>query len=146
MKLKVKNGELKPYMDFLQNLKLKSRASRGRTKLVKLLDERQYEYNKDLLELQKEYFKQDDDGNLIAENNHYVFKDPTKEPEAQAEMEKVQNEYTYIDVSDYPEQIKALYNALDTYDEDLEGVQATIYDTLMDQLDRVKEDTPDVKE
>lgn len=145
MKLKVMNGELKPYIEFLQGLKLKSRASRGRTKLVKLLDERQADYNAGLYELQKVYFKKDDDGNLISENNHYVFKEPSQEPEAQAEMRKIQNEYTYIDVSDYPEQIRALHEALDKYGEDLEGVKATIYDTLMDQLDKVEEDIPNVE-
>ena len=39
LKIKVKNLELKPYVQFLQSLELKGKASRGRSKIAKALDD-----------------------------------------------------------------------------------------------------------
>ena len=46
--MEIKNGEITAYVEFLQKLNLKSRASRGRTKLIKLLQKKIDEYNADI--------------------------------------------------------------------------------------------------
>ena len=49
--MEIKNGEITAYVEFLQKLNLKSRASRGRTKLIKLLEKKIEEYNTDISSL-----------------------------------------------------------------------------------------------
>ena len=73
--MEIKNGEITAYVEFLQNLNLKSRASRGRTKLIKLLEKKIDEFNMDLNSLRDEYFKKDEQGQFIQENGKLVVKD-----------------------------------------------------------------------
>lgn len=136
MKMEIKNGEITAYVDFLQKLNLKSRASRGRTKLIKLLEKKIDEFNMDLNSLRDEYFQKDDQGQFIQENGRLVVKDGVSVGEAQAEADKLTNENAVILLDEYEQQIKAMYQALDEYDGELSGTDATIYDDLMDKLEQ----------
>ena len=133
--MEIKNGEITAYVDFLQKLNLKSRASRGRTKLIKLLEKKIDEFNMDLNSLRDEYFKKDDQGQFIQENGKLVVKDGVSIEEAQAEADKLNNENAVILLDEYEQQIKAMYQALDEYDGELSGTDATIYDDLMEKLE-----------
>lgn len=136
MKMEIKNGEITAYVDFLQKLNLKSRASRGRTKLIKLLEKKINEFNMDLNSLRDEYFKKDEQGQFIQENGRLVVKDGVSVAEAQSEADELNNENAVILLDEYQEQIKAMYQALDEYDDELSGTDATIYDDLMDKLEQ----------
>lgn len=138
MKMEIKNGEITAYVEFLQKLNLKSRASRGRTKLIKLLEKKIDEYNTDIASLRDEYFKKDDQGQFIQENGKLVVKDGVSVGEAQAEADKLTNENAVILLDEYEQQIKAMYQALDEYDGELSGTDATIYDDLMDKLEQLQ--------
>lgn len=138
MKMEIKNGEITAYVDFLQKLNLKSRASRGRTKLIKLLEKKINEFNMDLNSLRDEYFKKDEQGQFIQENGRLVVKDGVSVGEAQAEADKLTNENAVILLDEYEQQIKAMYQALDEYDGELSGTDATIYDDLMDKLEQLQ--------
>lgn len=138
MKMEIKNGEITAYVDFLQKLNLKSRASRGRTKLIKLLEKKIDEFNMDLNSLRDEYFQKDDQGQFIQENGRLVVKDGVSVGEAQAEADKLTNENAVILLDEYEQQIKAMYQALDEYDGELSGTDATIYDDLMEKLEQAQ--------
>ena len=137
--MEIKNGEITAYVDFLQKLNLKSRASRGRTKLIKLLDKKIDEFNADLNSVRDEYFKKDDKGHFIQDDNgKLVIKDGVSVGEAQAEADKLTNENAVILLDEYEQQIKAMYQALDEYDDELSGTDATIYDDLMEKLEQAQ--------
>lgn len=136
--MEIKNGEITAYVEFLQKLNLKSRASRGRTKLIKLLQKKIDEFNMDLNSLRDEYFQKDDQGQFIQENGRLVVKDGVSVGEAQAEADKLTNENAVILLDEYKEQIKAMYQALDEYDDELSGTDATIYDDLMEKLEQAQ--------
>ena len=138
LKMEIKNGEITAYVEFLQKLNLKSRASRGRTKLIKLLQKKIDEYNADIASLRDEYFKKDDKGNFVQENGTLVVKDGVSVGEAQAEADKLTNENAVILLDEYEQQIKAMYQALDEYDGELSGTDATIYDDLMEKLEQAQ--------
>ena len=138
MKMEIKNGEITAYVDFLQKLNLKSRASRGRTKLIKLLEKKINEFNMDLNSLRDEYFKKDEQGQFIQENGRLVVKDGVSVAEAQSEADELNNENAVILLDEYQEQIKAMYQALDEYDGELSGTDATIYDDLMEKLEQAQ--------
>ena len=139
MKMEIKNGEITAYVEFLQKLNLKSRASRGRTKLIKLLQKKIDEYNADLNSVRDEFFKKDDKGHFIQDDNgKLVIKDGVSVGEAQAEADKLTNENAVILLDEYEQQIKAMYQALDEYDGELSGTDATIYDDLMDKLEQLQ--------
>ena len=139
MKMEIKNGEITAYVEFLQNLNLKSRASRGRTKLIKLLDKKIDEFNADLNSVRDEFFKKDDKGHFIQDDNgKLVIKDGVSVGEAQAEADKLTNENAVILLDEYEQQINAMYQALDEYDGELSGTDATIYDDLMEKLEQAQ--------
>ena len=137
--MEIKNGEITAYVEFLQKLNLKSRASRGRTKLIKLLDKKIDEFNADLNSVRDEFFKKDDKGHFVQDDNgKLVIKDGVSVGEAQAEADKLTNENAVILLDEYEQQIKAMYQALDEYDGELSGTDATIYDDLMDKLEQAQ--------
>lgn len=137
--MEIKNGEITAYVEFLQKLNLKSRASRGRTKLIKLLDKKIDEFNADLNSVRDEFFKKDDKGHFIQDDNgKLVIKDGVSVGEAQAEADKLTNENAVILLDEYEQQIKAMYQALDEYDGELSGTDATIYDDLMEKLEQAQ--------
>lgn len=136
--MEIKNGEITAYVEFLQKLNLKSRASRGRTKLIKLLEKKIDEFNMDLNSLRDEYFKKDDQGQFIQENGKLVVKDGVSVEEAQSEADELNNENAVILLDEYQEQIKAMYQALDEYNGELSGTDATIYDDLMEKLEQAQ--------
>ena len=137
--MEIKNGEITAYVEFLQNLNLKSRASRGRTKLIKLLDKKIDEFNADLNSIRDEFFKKDDKGHFVEDDNKkLVIKDGVSVGEAQAEADKLTNENAVILLDEYEQQIKAMYQALDEYDGELSGTDATIYDDLMEKLEQAQ--------
>lgn len=137
--MEIKNGEITAYVEFLQKLNLKSRASRGRTKLIKLLDKKIDEFNADLNSVRDEFFKKDDKGHFVQDDNgKLVIKDGVSVEEAQAEADKLTNENAVILLDEYEQQIKAMYQALDEYDGELSGTDATIYDDLMEKLEQAQ--------
>lgn len=137
--MEIKNGEITAYVEFLQKLNLKSRASRGRTKLIKLLDKKIDEFNADLNSVRDEFFKKDDKGHFVEDDNgKLVIKDGVSVGEAQAEADKLTNENAVILLDEYEQQIKAMYQALDKYDGELSGTDATIYDDLMEKLEQAQ--------
>lgn len=132
----VKNNMLAAYMEFLQELKLKAQASRGRSKIVDLLNEKNNEFQKDVTELQQQYFQTDEKGNFkLDKHKKLILKDGLSLSSAQKELDELNDEEIRINLGEYAERIKTLYSALTSYDYDLDGKDAILYDRLMDQLE-----------
>ena len=138
--LNFKNAELVAVGNFLDSLKLKGRASRGRTKLIKVFAEKNKEYTEDLDEIRKNYFEVDDRGELKKDGDHYIFKNEDDLPQLHKEMRDLAEEKAVIDCTEYLEKFKALYQELLDYPYELDSQAALIYDVLMDQLEKTEEE------
>lgn len=130
--IKIKNTNTAPIHNFLNGLELSGKASRGRTKFIKRLEEKNKEFLEDLEALQKEYFKTDENGGLIAdENGKLTFKDELDFEEYNDKYKEIQDEEVEISFGEYSTKFEALFTALDNLDIPLSGQDADLYDTLM---------------
>lgn len=139
--LSFKNNEIAAVANFLGDIKLKNKASRGRSKLIKILINKDEDYREDLNSTRKLYFQANENGELITQKDpktkteHYIFKDPKQKTEFAKEIREIENESAVISLTEYSEKIKNLYIALDGLDQELSDQEALIYDTIMDQFD-----------
>src|SRR5699024_9827338 len=125
--MKVRNGELKIYMDFLDDLKLPNKASLGRTKLKQTYAEKVEELGKDQVEIIDEY-----DAWKDKEKGAY-HNDNTELNEA---MTLLLNDNVEVDFKSPFK--KDLIAALENYDEELSGVNAEVYANLYENLTEEK--------
>lgn len=143
MYFKTKNNLLVVYIDFLQGLKLKAKASRGRSKLVDLLNQKNNELQKDVVELQRHFFKTDkNDKFQTDDDNKLILKNGFKLDDAQKDLNELYSEIVSIDLNEYADRFKSLYNALNNYEYDFEGKKAIVYDNLMDKLEEAFNEGP----
>lgn len=130
--IKIKNTDTAPIHNFLNSLALNGKASRGRSKFIKRLAEKNKEFLEDLESLQKEYFKTDDSGDLIADDEgKLAFKEELDFDEYNTKYKGIENEYAEISFGEYSTKYEAMFNALDNLDVPLSGQDAELYDTLM---------------
>lgn len=137
--IEFKNEELAAIANFLGDLKLKNKPSRGRSKLIKLLASKNQEYLDERDEERMPYFKKDENGNPVVEDNKYVLEDESKKQELDKILKDIAAEKAVIDLTEHTEKIEALYRALENYEEVMTGEDALIYDTLLDQLENIFE-------
>lgn len=135
-----KNGELSIIKNFLNGVKVSGKASRGRSKLLKLLAKKEQELNDDLNDVRKPYLILGDNGEPLIENNNVKFKDKEAREKATADIIELFDEKAVIDITEYHDKLYALYNALNEYEYDLFGDDANAYDLLLDELEKIKED------
>jgi hypothetical protein len=133
--IKLQNADLVLVGNFLGKLKLKGKASRGRTKLIKLLEAKNKEYNEDREETRDPYFEHDDKGERVAKDNVYVLKDPTKGADLNKELTDLAKEKAVVEFTEYSEKFKALYDALNAYPYELADADAVLYDLILDELE-----------
>lgn len=136
--LTFKNKDMVAVGNFLGTLNLKSKASRGRSKLVKLLMVKIDEYNDDRKEALDPYFK---DGELLKDKDGKNL--PENEENAKKIVEEMESETAVIEFTEYSEKLKALYEAIIDYPSEFNGVDGMAYDLLMDQLEMVFETEKD---
>ncbi|MDN7144451.1 DUF1617 family protein [Liquorilactobacillus mali] len=133
--IEFKNGELVAVGNFLAQAKLKGKASRGRTKLIKLIEDKNKEYNEERDTVRDPYFQVDEKGEKIVKDNKYILKDESKGKELDKELADLAEETVGIEFTEYNEKIKALYDALNNYNYELSNADAVIYDLLLDKLE-----------
>ncbi|WP_311408383.1 DUF1617 family protein [Liquorilactobacillus uvarum] len=133
--LEFRNVELLPVVNFLAGLKLKGKASRGRSKFMKLLVKKNDEYIDDRDETRKPYFIKDKSGKLVAKNGKYQYKDPSKDKELTDELNNLGEEKAVIEFTEYSQKLQTLYLALSNYEGEFSGQEAVLYDLVMDQLE-----------
>lgn len=133
--IKLQNADLVPVGNFLGKLKLKKKASRGRTKLIKLLEAKNKEYNEDREEVRDPYFEHNEKGDRVTKDNAYVLKDSTKGADLNKELVDLAKEDAVIEFTEYSDKFRALYDALNSYEYELADSDASLYDLLMDELE-----------
>lgn len=130
--IKIKNTEIIPTFEFLQDLELLAKASRGRNRLQARLAEKNKEFANDLMDIQKEYFKTNGDGELITEDGKNLI--PIEGSDLQEFNNKVyelNDESAEIIFGEDSDKLEALFAALDDLQVPLSGQKALIYDMLM---------------
>lgn len=130
--IKIKNTEIIPTFEFLQDLELLAKASRGRNRLQTRLAEKNKEFADDLMDIQKEYFKTNSDGELITEDGTNLI--PIEGSDLQEFNNKVyelNDENAEIIFGEDSDKLEALFAALDDLQIPLSGQKALIYDMLM---------------
>ncbi|MGN5467592.1 DUF1617 family protein [Lactiplantibacillus plantarum] len=137
-KLTFTNGQLVTIANTLVEFKLKGRASLGRTWVIKHLEDLNKQFNADKLATQKNFFKTDEDGDFIyqQDNKTLILKDGYTMDEAQKEFDQLVNEPVSIEIGSYSERMKALFHALEDYPYEMEGQVAQVYALVFDQFDK----------
>lgn len=131
--IKLENKSIVPVFNFLQGVNLKAnKASRGRTQFSKRLEEKNKEFNEALDEIRKEYFEIDENGELIIEEDKYIYKDESQETEVNEKIKELNEEKFEIHFGEYSTKYENLFNALDNLEIELSGQDAFAYNELMD--------------
>lgn len=141
--IKLKNVEVVPVFNFLQEVELVGQASRGRTKFNKRLEEKNKEFNEDLTEIRKDYFEVDEAGELVVKDNKFQPKeDMTDEQkkELKDRVKELEEEEVEVSFSEYSKKYEALFEALDQLDVPLKGQDAFAYDQLMTAYEENEEE------
>lgn len=134
--LAFKNEELAAIGNFLGTLSLKNKASRGRTKLIKLISAKNDEYNEDRKETLEPFIKKDEAGNNVEGGTPgSVVLIEEKRDEANTAIKEIDEESAVIDFTEYSEKMKSLYDAIVDYPTEFSNQDAAAYDLLMDQLE-----------
>lgn len=132
MKIELKNKELAPAINFLQSLNLKAKDSRHRSKLVKIINEAYGELGEEELKLMQEHGVADESGVLIKESD----RDPKKVAEFKKEQNALMDELVVIEGGLYVKNIDEIPRILAEYDGEMSGVDAEIYDRLLDEFEK----------
>lgn len=133
MRVEFKNRYLGEIIKFLETLKLKAKASRHRTKLIKLLNEGYTQLLKDEIELLKEYGAADEEGKLIRNAQGVLtVNDPVGFNKDHFEL---MEEALVITDEATLEMLAAVCDVLNEYDGELSGKEADAYDYLCTQLE-----------
>lgn len=130
--LKFKNAELAPTVNFLGELKLKGKASRGRTKLITVLSNKYEEFQKDIEALKEEFQLPETPPEEAGELKEYQ----EKVVEHNKQFNEILEDDACADFSEYksflPELISGLYDS----DTSFNGQDAIVYDLLLEQLEK----------
>ncbi|WP_275781951.1 DUF1617 family protein [Latilactobacillus curvatus] len=134
--LTFKNAELVAIGNFLGTLSLKNKASRGRTKLIKLISAKNDEYNEERKDVLEPFIKKDEAGNDVeGDTPGSVVLIEEKQDEATSAINEIDEEFAVIEFTEYSEKMKALYDAIVDYPSEFSNQDAMAYDLLMDQLE-----------
>ncbi|WP_077621576.1 DUF1617 family protein [Sediminibacillus massiliensis] len=136
MQLKFKNYQLVSVQRFLYHMNFKkSKQTRARTKLIKLLDKKINEYQEDVKELIEKHGERDMGQLVEAKEGGYVLENKRA---FEVDSKELSEEEVIIEGGEYVNNFKVLYDAIDAieeFDNGLEGQEADGYDTLMDAFE-----------
>lgn len=130
--LAFKNNEISTVVNFLQDLPLKGKASRGRTKIIKVLYSKYEEMQKDLEEIKKDLPEEPNESN---ESDEYQ----TLVEQHNREFDEIINEEVLCDISEYQNYLESLIEGLENGDTTFNGQDAVVYDLLLDKLEKENE-------
>ena len=142
-KITLSNKEVLDAYKFLQNLTLSAKASRGRSKLLKRLEEKNKEFNEDLKELQNRYFDAKEDGSFKTAHGMMLFKEDVTNDEKEeysTAYNDLFDEKVVIEFGEYSKKYEDLFDGLENLTQDISGENANIYDKLLDEYEANKEE------
>lgn len=134
-KIRMKNESLVRVFNLLQSASLKNRASLGKIKFMKKLQEKEQDLTEAKNIIQKNYFKLDENGEFVIEGDHYVMKDEITEDQKKefaAKLEELLFEEFEISFVEYSDKYEAMFEALEKLDKELVGEEALAYFDLME--------------
>lgn len=132
MKLEIEYRQLSHVINLLDRLKLKGLKSIHRTRLSRKLQEELERVAGEQLEIQKEYFELDENGNPIIEEDKCK-----NEKEYLETMNKFLQEKVIIDSGDSQVMLKSVKNAIEECDLELDGREAYTFEYLYTQLEKM---------
>lgn len=131
----MKNSDVVPVFNFLDEVELVGKATRGRTKFLSRLEEKNKEYLEDLKVIRKEYFEVDDAGELkVDADGNLTFLDNVTDEDKKVLNERVlelQEETVEVSFTEYSTKYEAMFKDLDNLEIPLKGQEAYAYDLLM---------------
>ncbi|MFW7420526.1 DUF1617 family protein [Vagococcus fluvialis] len=133
--LTFKNSELAPVINFLTDVPLKGRTSRGRTKLVMVLSLKHQELMEDIEELKKEVGIDEslsDEEQAIPENQEKI-------ENYNREFRQLLSEEASANFDEYSQFLEHLITGLHACEVEFSGQDSLIYDKVLDQLEQEKE-------
>lgn len=141
MKLTLKNYELIPMMEFLQKMELPANESRPVVKFVKLLSEALKDIQESQMALIEQFGKRDDKGEIVlTEDGTDYLIDPDKSEDYEDHSKELLNEEVVIEGGPFVKVIERLPAVLEKYDTKISGKDALIYDRLLDEFEKDKEE------
>jgi len=134
--MQLKNSEINGLAGFLAAEKLGGKASRMRTKFLKLLNESINETEEFRKELLEKYSKKDDEGKALIENNSYVLEDAEA---FNSEYLELMNEDFVIDETESKREIlERVKTILDNTEKEFQGQEAFQYDSWCEAFENMK--------
>lgn len=131
----MKNSDVVPVFNFLDEVELVGKATRGRTKFNSRLEEKNKEYLEDLKVIRKEYFEVDEAGELkVDDDGNLTFLDNITDKDKKVLNERVlelQEETVEVSFTEYSTKYEAMFKDLDNLEIPLKGQEAYAYDLLM---------------
>lgn len=134
MNIKLENQYLAPAINFLQQLKLKNSQSRARSKLVKLLTKQVEELQESEMALIEEFGVLGEDGKPIYSDGGYTI-DTQKHDAYRIAANQLHGEQAEIIGGTYVSHLGELLTILNEYEGELEGIDAQVYDILLDAFE-----------
>jgi len=136
--LKIMNNQLQPINEMLIELSLKGTQSRMRTKFIEKINQGLEQFNKERLQLIKDYAELDSDGEPIIEENQYKIK-PENIKDFEDDFKELMLEDYEIEVTDIVKKmIKTILPCIDEV-EGLQGEKALTHAYLYDKLEEALE-------
>jgi len=134
MQVKIENAKLKQVIDLLFDLSLKGKQSRHRTKLIKLLNERLVEYQKDFKELLTEHCNLDENGNpkTTPDGQRWDVKDVDTFIKDKKELDE---EVFVIEGGNYHGMLITVKEVLLNCEKEFSGQEAMIYDYICERFE-----------
>lgn len=132
--IKLKNNLIGVVYEFLTEVKLVGRASRGRSQFLKRLEEKDKEIVEFATEIRKKYFKVDESGDFIIENKQFIPKENVSGEDLDTlgqELGELETDTFEISFGEHSKQYEAMFEALDVIEEEMAGKVAYAYDELM---------------
>jgi len=134
--MQLKNSEISGLAEFLAKEKLGGKASRMRTKFLKILNEAINETESFRKELIDKHSKKDDEGNALIENNSYVLEDV--ETFNKEYVELMSEEFIIDETESKREMLQHIKRILDNTETEFEGVKAFQYDSWCEAFENLK--------
>lgn len=140
--MRIKNFEIKPFIDFLMNLELIGKKSRMRTRFVKLLMERQMLINEEHQELLKQYSELDEEGNpKVVEKDGELLYDVKDKISFTREYNILLNEdFVIEETEDKKEMLLTVQDIVLNCEMMFKGAEALLYDRFCEILEEIKYD------
>lgn len=136
MKLRLKNSDLQDTLELLNSLDLKNKDSRSRTKMAKAIYKVFESFVEEEQTLLREHNLMGADGDLIPDSQ----RNPEDVLRFKQEQAILLDEVVIIESGAFANNFKEMERILNEYEGEFNGRNAYLYDLLLDEIERDKEE------